>query len=627
MTITIQTWDGNNINDGTSYVSWIEEGGWRLPPVSVVMAEREGRGPIVSNVDRLPHFFVIGTTIRGSGMDNKRKQLRQWFDPTDETPKQLVILGDAGNKQYIEAVCEEHIAESAAGNTFLTYIRVHDDTAWRASTSTTPSAWNITTGAASTNGYTNSGEFDVYPTYTITPTSAKSGANPHKRFMAVHWRADAATSYPTDIADDSLDTRIASTNFADAAGDDIRVYVDGVLTDYWLDGPNTATTKIWANINWKKGQTGITLKTALGTGSIETLDVNESISGFDSSGILQIDSEFFIYTAKNNSLKRFTIASRAAYGSTAATHSANATVRWLQHEIIITYGSASLSAHASDNNYQPVFTLSSSTNTSWDYDNFGEDDGLRTASWKGLFLEGYSDTYTANQGTDADPWSEIGLYRPTMDINTFAAFYLYNPCGITVANFQNGEKYAGTVLNSFTGAIQSGITGPNESNEYSIPVPTTAATWQAWSRNETLDTGSKYVGIILYDRVSGGVTDSYLEASDVTLTLNSSNTPSITIGVEDGNYNLDATITNNTTGQAISVSFQMDTSQSLTIDTWAGTVTYNKDSSSQYGAVTRLGGPRVEWLPLVPGSNVLQFEDTGTAGLTIAVSYEERYGA
>lgn len=626
MTVSISTWNGHNINDGTNYNAWIEESGWRLPPYSVVTSQREGRAPVVSKVDQLAHYFLIGINIIGSGVAAKRTQLRQWFDPTDETPYQLIVTGDAGNTQYIEAVCEEFVAESSAGITFLVYLKVHDDTAWRKNTATTPSAWNITT-SASTNGYTNSGEFDAYPTYTITPTSAKTGTNPYKKFIAVHWKAAAVTSYPTDIGNDSLDTRTASTNFASAAGDDIRVYVDGSLVDYWLDGPNTATTKVWCNLNWKKGKT-VTLESALGTGSIETLDVNEDISEFDDKGILQIESEFFIYTAKNVSLKRFTIASRAAYASTAATHAADTSVLWIQHEIILTYGSASLSAYTVDANYQPIFNLTNSTNTSWDYDNFGEDDGLRTGAWKkGPEFAQLGGNYTANHNTNADPWSEIGAYQDLVGYLFTPYFYMFNPCGITTANFQNGEKYASFGVAQWKGKIKSGVVNPISVTEYTIPGISTATSWIAWSSSVSLTAGSKYVSMFLDYTYGGAGTGMYIEAADVTLSLNTSSTPAVTLGVEDGNYNLDATITNNTTGYAISVSLQMDTSQSLTINTWDGTVTYNKDGSSQYGAVTRLGGPRTAWLALQPGSNVLQFDDSGTGNVTIGVSYNERYGA
>ncbi|MCB0013768.1 MAG: hypothetical protein KDE34_17770, partial [Anaerolineales bacterium] len=156
------------------------------------------------------------------------------------------------------------------------------------------------------------------------------------------------------------------------------------------------------------------------------------------------------------------------------------------------------------------------------------------------------------------------------------------------------------------------------------PSMTADATWQSWSRSEALRSGSKYAGIYLDYTPSGAGVDMYMEASDCTLTL--TNTPGFTGFAEQGNYNLDCTLTDDD-GDAIQVTFQMETGETLTIDTDNATAIYEKDGSSQYGAVTRLGGPRLTWLKLKPGTNTWQFDDVGTAGLTIAVSYEERRGA
>lgn len=637
MAISVSTWDGNNINDTTNYTTKIISGLFDLPPVNLPSIPRSGRAPLLGPTEQQGRVILLRTFVVG-GTAARRKQLRQWFDATDNTVKRLVIVGDEGETQYIEGKCESHVPEGMPGKFFLTAIRVHDDVAFRKTTATTPSNWSIT-ATGQTNAYTNAGEMDAYPVISITPTSAKTGTNPFKRFIGVHWRTDAATSYPVDIVSDSLDTRVSpTTNFASATGDDIRVYVNGVLADFWLDGINTTTTKIWVNLNFSKGQQA-TLKTALGTGTIETIDVNEDISSWGDSGIIRIESEFFIYSSKNNSLKRFFIESRGAKGSTAAAHSASVVVRWIQHDITITYGSSALAAYVPDDDYKPIFTLATSTNTSWVYAEFGEDDGLRTGAWrKGIEYSTLVANYTTDAGTasavpgangkiveaNADPWTEIGIWRQFVSQAINPYFYAYNPCGITNANFTNGEKYAGFGEAQWNGFIRSGINGPNEFTEATIADPTLAATWQSWSQNEALRTGSKYVGIQLLDTQGGGGTEMYMEAADVTLTLNSSNTPNTTIGAEQGNYNLDATLTNNTTGDAIQITFQMELDETLTIDTWEGTVTYEADGSSQYDAVTRLGGPRLAWLTFQAGSNTWQFDDTGTNAVTVAISYEER---
>lgn len=627
MAISVQTWDGNNINDGTNYITGFAAPITGLPPADVQWAQRNGRHPMVSGVVRPGYTLLLETVIVGATAA-KREALRQWFDYEDETPKQLVITGDDGNTQYVYALCEAHYeagSSAGVGNTFQTVLKVHDDTAWRKTAATTPSNWSIT-ASGQTNGYTNAGEKDAYPLINITPTSAKSGTNQYKRFFAVHWRGDAAVRYPVDIANASLDTRPSTTNFDSTTGADIRVFVDGRSWNFWTSGINTAATKIWVNLVFEKGQT-TTLESALGTGTIETIDVDDSISGWGGSGIMQIDNEIFLYSAKNDDLRRFFIESRGAKGSTVASHSAGATVRWIQHDITITYGSLS-TAYAVDDSVKPILNLSTSTNASHDYDEFGDSTGLRTAVWKkGIEYSTWAVNYTDNRGANADPWAEIGIYRSRVDLAVNPFFYVHNPVGITSANFQNGEKYAGFGTSQWRGYITSGVSGPNEVFEFSVPVPSAITTWESWSRNETLTAGSRYVGIQLLDTPEGGGTDMYMEAADVTLALNSSNTPVCTIVAEDGNYTLNATLTNTTTEEALAIYFEMDVNETLSINTDTGEVVYLQDGSNQYAAVSRVGGVRRNWLRLQPGSNTWQFTDTGTAGVTIAVSYEERFGA
>lgn len=627
MTISVSTWKGNNINDGVNYSSFMRSQVFAAPPAQAQMALRSGRGPLFATMMRPGIVLLVETFIDGASTAALRAQLRQWFDPDDETPGQLVINGDEGNDQYIEAICEGHYTDDdSAGLSFVSVLRVHDDQAWRKTTATTPSNWSVT-ASGQTQAYSNAGEKDVYPIYSITPTSAKSGSNPFKRFFAVHWRGEAATAYPVDVADNSLDTRPAATNFASTVGNDIRVFVNGQPRNFWLDGINTTTTKIWVNLNFKKGQTA-TLETALGSGSIETIDVDEDISGWPEAGIIQIEGEIFIYSSKNDSLKRFFVESRGAKGTSAVTHNAGVLVRWIQNDVVVTYGSVSLSAYPVSDTYKPIFNLATSSNTSWDYDEFGDDAELRTGRWiKGVEFSDWAVNYTADQDSDADPWTEIGIKRSRVDMAVNPYFYVYNPCGISNANFQNGQKYAGFGEAQWNGAIYSGINGPNEFLEVSIADPTLAATWQSWSQNEALRSGSKYVGILLQPTYGGGGTDMKMEAADVTLTLVSGNAPVITVVAEQGNYTLDAVLTNNTTGDALAIAFEMELNETLEIDTYNRTVTYLADGSNQYGAVSRVGGARRDWLKLQPGSNTLQFDDSGTAGVTVAVSYEERYGA
>jgi hypothetical protein len=360
----------------------------------------------------------------------------------------------------------------------------------------------------------------------------------------VGWRAaQSASNYPTDIVNDGLDTRIASTNHADAQGDDLRVYVGGIESDYWLDGADTATTKIWVNLNFAAAQTATTAA-SLGTGAITTLTVNEEITNWPESGLLMIDSEVFSYSGKSNATKTFTGVTRAARGTTAAAHDAADAVTWVQHEIYIEYGDATKTAIVPDDDYKPMFLLTS-TNGSWDYDAFYENDGsfndngTRAGCWKSQY---FLEMYGGNQGTTANPYVELGIRTTnttTTKLPTIGhVWYLLNPCGITAGNFQNGEFYHGRT--DWWKAYVQGVAGGIVTNSYSIPASTNS-TWNAWSQNVTgLTTGTTQIRLAL----EGFASVTYpmrVECSDVTVTLNSSYTPLVALGAEETTYRLQPT--------------------------------------------------------------------------------------
>ncbi len=409
-----------------------------------------------------------------------------------------------------------------------------------------------------------------------------------------------------------------------ANGADLRLWVDGVERDRWLDDMDDATTKAWANLNFEAAWSG-TLVSAIGSGdSVTSITFNESTSELPSAGIVVVSSEVFTYTSKNDATKTISGVTRAAHGSSAASHSAGATVWWCQHSVYLEYGNAEASAPTVDDDYKPAFELDLSTNTSWVYEEFGEDDGKRTGAWTFVSLMGTPVQYNGNQAADADPWVELGMQ--IIGWGEHALWKLYNPCGLTAANFTNGEKYA-----SDTGAWYGSIrSGEDNSHEYSISAPSSADTWESWSRNETLTSGVEIVSLRL---VPGGAAkrdnDARMEVADCTVTLNSSYTPTVTGMSEQGGtttgYALSCTIENTTTGDAIEVTYSMDVNDELEVDTDAKTVTDKGDETSQFQAVDPVGGVRRDWLRLQPGDNVLEYTETGVVAVTVTVEFEKRY--
>lgn len=406
-----------------------------------------------------------------------------------------------------------------------------------------------------------------------------------------------------------------------ANGDDLRVEVDGVEDENrWLDGMDSANTYVWLNLDWQAAQS-YTLTNNIGAGdTVTSVEVDEDISGAPSSGAFLLNSEVFVYTSKNETDKTFTGVTRAARGTSAGAHTAADTLYWLQHDVKLKYGNALAGAPATDDDYKPVFTLASSSNGTWDYDNFGEDDGLRTGAWQSEEIVATATFYDGNHGGSADPWSDIGVY-----INWSASregrWKIYNPCGITNANFQNGEKYAG-IIGMFEGAVESSSDDSSWTNEYSIPAPGVGGAWESWSRNEAITAGMTWVAMRIKHK-TGGTTDVYGECSDVTLTLN--DTPTMTRSSEQTLYDLAATITNNTTGKAISLVYSMEVNGELEVDTVEKTVTDLDDDSNQRQALTVVSGPRRHWLALAVGNNELQYDESGVSAVTVTVEFEKRY--
>jgi len=630
--LVVVSWDGHAINDGTNYVSGMSPGSeWGLPAVQAQIVSRRGYWPLVSGIVRgkKPVFLIV--KITGSDVRALRDQLLRWFDPEDETPKKLVVEDVNGaNDRYVYAICEictpTIIGGAAAATSFIVHLAIDGDVRWRSTVGDTQN-W-LVTGTGDQEVVNNGGTADAYLKLTTKPTSGKAGGYSYKRWIPVTWTiAEAYTNYPHMIGTHDTAALVTASK-AQADGDDWRVEVNGAETNRWFGDSGTSqfnqtATKTWVNLTFSP-TVPLTLEAAIGSGdTITSLDFNEDITNLPSAGIVYVNTEAFVYTSKNNSDKRVLGVTRAARGTSAGAHAASATVYWIQNDIWIIYGNPTAAAPSVDDDYKPAFDLGVSTNTSWVYDEeFGEGDGLRTGAW--TKDDNGNGCYTGNQGASADPWVEIGVNN-----SGYARFYLYNPCGILTGNFTNGEKRENDYLPDWDDHIVPRIQSSNGSSwvtEYEIPAPSVVNTWESWNRNETLTAGAVYVALFV-EYYDPGNNQAYLEAADCTVTLDSSNTPTHTIGDEQGNYSLDCVIENETTEKAIAVAYTMALNDELEIDSdpRAKTVIDLSDGSVQMQALTLQGGPRKDWLTLQPGNNTLKYTETGAVGLTIKVEWIKRW--
>lgn len=618
------SWDGNTqVNDGTNFAAYFVGQELGLPKVDVNRVPRHSAHPLLGGITRQGLDLMMEVEVLGGSADT----LRAWFDNEDATPKLLVVTDENGtNARYWRAMCSEFMPTNSP-YIYLVKLAVHGDVRLRNVTPTAQS-WNVTSSGATVvvNNGTAGVNDDAYPIITFTPRSYATGANSYRRFVTVRWRTSAAaTRYSVDVVNAGLDTRPSDTNFASATGDDIRVIVDGVEANYWLDGVNTTTTSVWVNLDWQPMQEA-TLAASMGTGSVTTIRVNQDILNFPAEGLLEIDSELFTYSGKDNGLRQFTGVARAARGTSAASHSVAATVRWIQHDIWIEYGSTSLAAPAIDDSLKPMFDLGTSSNTSWDYNEFDQDGATRAAAWAFANVK-FMTRYGGNQTAAANPFVEMGIQDDCADrgqTQIEAYWSLFNPCGIVSANFQNGEYYY-----SRTGwttiRIRSSISGGSYTTNYTVPVSVKDA-WTAWSQNATLDTGARYVQF----HMSGAARSTKrtrVEVADVTVALDSSYTPTVAIGAEQTTYRLQATVTNETTGEAFGLDFGMDLDESLEVNTDTEEVTFLADDSAQYQALDIIGENRKRILRLQPGANTLRYEEDGLVDVDVDIEFERRYRA
>lgn len=583
---------------------------------------------------------ALGTYLYIGSDSSGANQASGWIDDlvvldAEATTTTIAQLGNGalGRARWLDVICEGTQTWMEYGDQgFVSSLIVNDDIRWN-SRDGDVAFWRVydDTGTFEIN---NAGDDDAYPVFHFTSRTAKTSGLAYSRNVFIIWKASGSSMrYPVRITLPDL------TGKALANGDDIRVTVDGTEVDRWLDGTITGYN-VWVNLNFSACPPAITLTDQVLSGdTVTTLKVQGSLKRWPSSGTIMIDSEVFVYTGKtsytschkhehehdNTSYNKITGVTRASKNTAAATHAAGTAIYLVQRDIVITYGDATATAPTLDNDYKPAFELDHSTNTSWVYEAFGDDNELRSAAWTFVLNEGVAEKYTADRGTNATPWAEAGV-KATAKRHGDGGWKLYNPCGLTNIGIADGEYYGQSHLSACEIKIKSSNSGCWWSENYELTL-TCDSTWRSWSQSIALTAGAKYVMVkVDVDEYSYGYGNEQLwgEFSDATITLNSSYTPSITLGSEIGSGATFAPmLTNVTTGEYIMLSAELGVDLTVTVDTEAKTVTLG-DGSKRLDVLT-LDSTRREWLRLVAGVNQLSFSDTGTEKLDIEVEWNRRY--
>jgi hypothetical protein len=529
----------------------------------------------------------------------------------DVNPRHLDVLGLGVQPLTVGGV----VSDTALVSTHA----IDGDVRWRRPGSV--ELWNVTSSPGSLT-VTNNGQDDAYPIINITPRAAKAGGFQYQRWVPVVWKvATAYTNYPIRI--DALNL----TGKAQADGDDIRVYSDGSEVDRWLSGTLVSAVTTWFNLSFS-ANIPMTLDGDI-TDSATTLVVNEDITDMPATGILMIGTEAITYASKTTLTKTFSGCTRGAKYTTAAAHSNTDAVTWIQHDVFLYYGDASLTAPVTDDDYKPLITLASSSNDSWVFAEFGCTAGTRPGQWS--FVEALHDanvtvtSYTGEHNTNTSPWTDIGASIVTASTGQVAGPYwhFYNPCLITgYQDFDIDNRQVGDDIYVIIGtqATETGSIIPRGLNHLTLDVDL----WITWPATDNSGWSAPWVAMKLTPAADTPTAyDAQAEINSVQLDFDTDNTPDATAGAEQASsYNLTAVLANSTTGESITLNTTLELDDTVTIDCDNSTMTNAAGTSLLSGKT--LNTVRQHWLRLLPGANALTYTETGVADVDLSITWEDR---
>ncbi len=653
------SFNGTNINDGTNYEAWIVEATNLQPTVQPIFARRAGTWSVYAGKDFIDQTLTIGIKCNGS-FNDQFETLNQVFSVEDDTPRQFIVkdISDSDTQYYVYATTRN---VSQQYGTTAYYTLAIDNPVWQAVTQTSQT-WTITASGQSTD-FSNAGNSDAYPVLEITPTSYPGNGYIYQDYIQFLPQSTYKwVNRPIDISQSTDGTHLDTSALVAAGkcrsdGNDFLVFVDGVSVNRWFGVTtdtafNSTDTHVWINLDVPAKQT-LTLKTAIAsTDTVTSIQFNvtaantTALTAMPSSGQLLIDSEEFTYTAKTVTATTLsaTVNARSVRNTTAASHSANATVYWLPYDISFVYGSSDATAPETDDTKKPVINLSTSNNSSFVYDAFADDSKLRSGIWSSAIISRTSAIYSVssiytgdNNGGDTDPAAVAGMYigayqsagawKPETSVLGWSRAFPDTVSSVSIS-YEYYRTYSSFPAGRY---LQTSANGTTYVNTKAIVQTTDLASTDigAWvtgslaSTDITVPAGTIYLRFVFSGSVSAlANNDTYFGITGATVGL--TNYPQISRRGEQNNFQFNATFTNSTTGQILSINYPLKTSQTLYIDTDPDFPTAKFNGVIVNGAIG-LSSVRSDWLKLQAGTNTITYTADYTGNLTVVVKWRTRF--
>ena len=446
--ITITSYDGHAINDGSTYSAYFlaEDEPLSTFESSIIQAEVAGDFPNYVRGQPGGRVYPLKVKVLGTPSLANIRTLKAWMTPyADEV--YLKGTDTASVAWRLKVKCLQLVPWEKQDGIFVARLYApeplweqdSEQSDTQADLAASPADWTLTPA----------GSARCYPTFEFTPTVSKNHANYWKRrrhIIIANTVERTLTStnglgYPIDVFNDALDAAaIIAASQMQNDGDDVRLFVDGQLvtdhvgSDRWFQDLDSETAQMWGNLSYSPGKIA-TLDGAMtdadpANGESIAVDNAAFLAGWPESGFFKIGDECIYYASRT--LTSFDQITRAVRGTTAAAHNDAVSIYWVEHEVYFEYDFTAATAGPGPDDTKPVISLAS-TNAGHDYPGpFMAPTTLRT----GQLLDDYREIndlspYMSREDTAAalkfiDSPAEAGKPQSVGAV-------LYVPCGVDTA--------------------------------------------------------------------------------------------------------------------------------------------------------------------------------------------------
>lgn len=668
-------------NQDGDYAAWIEAP-FTQPGYTTVMAARDSTWPVGVTVSQdaftLPPIFV--RIMDAVNEDTLRVVLLRALDTSKEFKALVVADDDGGNPRFWMCSFQSREEEDDSRGTGVVYVvtAIVTGDAYLRSVNATTESWTPTASGEQVI-IDNAGDLDTYPTYTVTPTSSKTGNTwTEIRPFYVRWRSPFGGEHAIDVTGSGLDTAALYTAGKVTTRSDISVYANGAYRPHWYGADDLATggfrsttTRLWMNFTMRPRVTVYSIHSRASDDASTTMELvmpaNMPASGYiywDATGEI-MSYKGVVAGAWNPSIANVR---RGEMGTAAANIAAEATGEVLQITGAICYGPGATAPddekmidYGIEQYREPTITGTGSTNSVYKFDIFRRAD-VQVFGIPGAPLAPSGPRGSVNWSYDGGMATEA-FTGATSITGTAGGFYLdQNWTGMGFKSNQVMYKifsatgvperpnaYTSVFSRRFAVPIQGvRVTGRRVANGAALKYPgtpllrlfTEAADtffqlWDAGSGGVSTTTNTAFDQLfvlmnqtVYYNRVHWMLAQSNHVQADIDtmdVTFVSEYTPVAVMTAATSPYVMNLILENVTTGESITIAMpDLTVNESLVIDSEALTATYALDNSNRYSAVRR-NALRPYWLRLAPGANTLKVTETGMGNLTIGLQYETRW--